>query len=144
MMIRSMAPEVVAVDEIGTAEDLAALRDVMKCGCKILATVHGDSVEDIPKKAVLSVMAQEQMFERYVVLSWRPCPGTVWEYMMKNFAPSGRNREKRHAVCGDSFDGRCGSRQWILVGAEINGAPGNASGFPADGIPLENTDPLCQ
>ena len=77
MMIRSMAPAVVAVDEIGTKEDLAALREVMKCGCKILATVHGASVEDIRSKPVLCEMARKKMFERYVVLAREPCPGTV-------------------------------------------------------------------
>lgn len=77
MMIRSMAPSVVAVDEIGTKEDLAALREVMKCGCKIFATVHGASVEDIRSKPVLCEMAREKMFERYVVLAREPCPGTV-------------------------------------------------------------------
>lgn len=77
MMIRSMAPRVVAVDEIGTREDLEALRSVMKCGCQILATVHGTSVEDLRKKPVLSEMVQEQMFSRYVVLSAVPKPGTV-------------------------------------------------------------------
>jgi len=77
MMIRSMAPGVVAVDEIGTREDMEALRNVMKCGCKILATVHGNSVEDLRQKPVLSEMAAEGMFSRYVVLKRVPRPGTV-------------------------------------------------------------------
>lgn len=77
MMIRSMSPLVVAVDEIGTKEDLAALREVMKCGCKILATVHGASVEDVRSKSVLCEMAKERMFERYVVLGKRTRPGTI-------------------------------------------------------------------
>lgn len=77
MMIRSMAPRAVAVDEIGTQEDLAALRDVMKCGCRILATVHGNSVEDLKMKQVFAEMAREGIFERYVVLSGVPKPGTV-------------------------------------------------------------------
>lgn len=77
MMIRSMAPRVVAVDEIGTREDLEALRDVMNCGCRILATVHGNQVEDLAGKPVLSEMAREKMFDRYVVLTRTPGPGTV-------------------------------------------------------------------
>ena len=35
MLIRSMAPDVVAVDEIGGDPDLEALRCVMNCGCRI-------------------------------------------------------------------------------------------------------------
>lgn len=77
MMIRSMAPRVVAVDEIGTKEDLEALRNVMKCGCKILATVHGASVDDLQKKRVLEDMVREGVFSRYVVLTRVPRPGTI-------------------------------------------------------------------
>lgn len=77
LMIRSMAPGVVAVDEIGDREDLEALKYVMKCGCRILATVHGGSPEDLKKKPVLAEMVREEMFSRYVVLSRRRGPGTV-------------------------------------------------------------------
>ena len=77
MMIRSMAPGAIAVDEIGTREDLVALKDVMKCGCKILATVHGAGVEDLRKKPVVKEFIEEKMFERYVVLQRLPVPGTV-------------------------------------------------------------------
>ena len=77
MMIRSMAPRVVAVDEIGSREDLEALRDVMKCGCRILATVHGHSVEDLLAKTVVREMVLERMFLRYVVLSAIPKVGTL-------------------------------------------------------------------
>ena len=79
MMIRSLAPAVVAVDEIGTDADLEALWDVMKCGCKVLATVHGACVEDLDKKRVVREMVRGGMFDRYVVLSKVPEPGTVTE-----------------------------------------------------------------
>ncbi len=77
MMIRSMAPDVVAVDEIGTEEDLVALREVLKSGVRILATVHGETVEDLKKKPVLCEMVREEMFNRYIVLGRRPHPGTL-------------------------------------------------------------------
>jgi len=77
MMLRSMAPQVMAVDEIGTREDACALREVFKCGCRILATVHGDWVQDIMQKPVLTELTEEGMFSRYVVLTGRPRPGTV-------------------------------------------------------------------
>lgn len=32
MLLRSMAPEVVAVDELGDREDTTALEQVLKCG----------------------------------------------------------------------------------------------------------------
>lgn len=68
MLIRSMAPKVVAVDEIGSYEDLEALMTAMHCGCVLLATVHGSSVEELRRKPVLKEMMELRMFERYVVL----------------------------------------------------------------------------
>lgn len=68
MLIRTMAPQVIAVDEIGTREDLEAIEYVMNCGCKLLATVHGSSIEDIKTKPVLRKLVQERIFERYVLL----------------------------------------------------------------------------
>ena len=77
MMLRSMAPRVVAVDEIGTRADFEALREVLKCGCRILATVHGDEAEDIRKKPDFCELVQEGMFSRIVVLKNWPTPGII-------------------------------------------------------------------
>lgn len=68
MLIRSMAPQVIAVDEIGAYEDVQAIRYAMNCGCKMLATVHGESVDEIKRKPLFEQLIQEQCFERYVVL----------------------------------------------------------------------------
>lgn len=69
MLIRTMSPRVIAVDEIGSREDLEAMEYVMNCGCKLIATVHGNSVEDIKQKPVLRKLVQERIFERYIVLN---------------------------------------------------------------------------
>ena len=68
MLIRSMAPQVIAVDEIGSAEDVRALEYAMHCGCKMIATVHGTSMEEIRRKPLFEEMVKEHRFERYVVL----------------------------------------------------------------------------
>ena len=68
MLVRSMAPQVIAVDEIGSAEDIHALEYAMHCGCKMLATVHGTSMEEIRKKPILDELVKRHKFERYVVL----------------------------------------------------------------------------
>lgn len=98
MMIRSMAPTVAAVDEIGTAEELESMRNMMKCGCKILATVHGSCVEDLMKKRVLREMVTENLFERYVVLTRRPHPGTVQGIFDGQFRCLSQNKDV--AECG--------------------------------------------
>ena len=69
MLIRSMSPEVVAVDEIGDYGDIKAIESVLNCGCRLIATVHGSSVEDIEKKPLLQKMVKEHVFDRYIILS---------------------------------------------------------------------------
>jgi stage III sporulation protein AA len=69
MLIRSMSPRVIAVDEVGSIEDINAIEYVMNCGCKLIATVHGNSIEDIKNKPILGKLVEERMFERYVLLN---------------------------------------------------------------------------
>lgn len=69
MLIRSMSPVVIAVDEIGSREDIEAIEYVINAGCTILATVHGNSIEDIRNKPVLRKLVEERIFDRYVVLN---------------------------------------------------------------------------
>lgn len=68
MLIRSMSPRVIAVDEIGDYEDIRAIEAVLNCGCRILATVHGNSIEDIEQKPLLKRFLTEKIFKRYILL----------------------------------------------------------------------------
>lgn len=77
MLIRSMSPEVVAVDELGDYEDIHAIESVVHCGCKLFATVHGSSIEDMKRKPLLQRLMQEKIFERYIVLYKKDCAGQI-------------------------------------------------------------------
>lgn len=41
----------------------------MHCGCKMIATIHGCSMEELRKKPLIGQMIKERRFERYIVLS---------------------------------------------------------------------------
>lgn len=77
MLIRSMAPIVVAADEIGTKEDVRAIEYAMHCGCRIIATAHGSSFEEVLRKPELGRLLKEERFERYVVLKRGERPGMI-------------------------------------------------------------------
>ena len=79
MLIRSMAPRVLAVDEIGAQEELRAVEYAMQCGCKLIASVHGNSMEEIAAKPGLSELVKRRRFERYVVLQNQQHPGEIKE-----------------------------------------------------------------
>lgn len=77
MLIRSMAPRVVAVDEIGGKNDVAAIRYSKNCGCILLATIHGSSYEDIMEKPEVAELIKEKAFSRFVVLKRAETPGRI-------------------------------------------------------------------
>lgn len=78
MLLRSMAPDVLAVDEIGTKEDIEAVYYGMHCGCKILATAHGVSMEELMgKKNMQELLDGNGGFEKVVLLENRFCVGKV-------------------------------------------------------------------
>ena len=68
MVIRSMGPQVVAVDELGTLEDIQALFSVIRSGCSILATIHGDNLDSLKEKSFLKQVMEEKIFQRYIVI----------------------------------------------------------------------------
>ena len=79
MMLRSMSPDVIITDEIGSNGDKEALMQVINAGVKIITTAHGFNISELKlRKEVLSMM-EEKVFERLVVLSCANGPGTIEE-----------------------------------------------------------------
>lgn len=68
MMIRSMSPQVLAVDEIGTSQDVEAISYAIRCGVTILATAHAASMEEVKEKEGLHQLFQSRCFQRYIIL----------------------------------------------------------------------------
>ncbi|MDO5409524.1 MAG: stage III sporulation protein AA [Lachnospiraceae bacterium] len=75
LMLRSMAPAVLAADEIGGEEDVEAVFEAAGCGCVMLATAHGESLERLMKKEAFQKLKQAAVFQRYVQLDGGSCPG---------------------------------------------------------------------
>lgn len=68
MLLRSMSPAAVAVDELGGSADICALEQVLKCGCSVIATVHGASWEEVCRKPFLAPLLEGRAFERFLLL----------------------------------------------------------------------------
>lgn len=84
MMLRSMAPKVLAVDEIGIS-DVPSIENALRCGCKVLATLHGDSLQDFLEKPGFRQLIEERVFERYIFLRPGQTPGRVGCIYGRNF-----------------------------------------------------------
>jgi len=68
MLIRSMSPKVIAVDEIGGKKDAEIMNYASKSGVKILATIHGNSIEDIKNNREIREILDNKLLEKIIVL----------------------------------------------------------------------------
>ena len=68
LLLRSMSPEIIAVDEIGTKEDIAALRYAVGCGVKLLMTAHAGSFEELANRPYFKEWIQEGSIAYFVQL----------------------------------------------------------------------------
>ncbi len=68
MALRSLGPQVVAVDEIYGERDLEALKRLYGCGVNLLATHHCDSYAQLTVKPFGSKLCRAKIFERFLVL----------------------------------------------------------------------------
>ena len=66
ILVRSMCPDIIACDEIGSKEDVDAIDYVMCSGVKGIFTAHGGSIEEIKKNPELSKLFNKNVFERIV------------------------------------------------------------------------------
>ncbi|WP_054711568.1 stage III sporulation protein AA [Bacillus sp. JCM 19041] len=77
MMIRSMSPDVLVVDEIGREADAAAIMEARHAGVAVMATAHGRTYEEVAKRPVFRDLFQTLAFERVIELGRTPYPGSV-------------------------------------------------------------------
>ena len=70
MLLRSMSPEVIAVDELGGERETEMVRRAVCCGCSIVATAHGSRSE-------MAFQIESRIFERYVFLASGAVPGVI-------------------------------------------------------------------
>ncbi|GAA0458014.1 stage III sporulation protein AA [Alkalibacillus silvisoli] len=85
MMVRSMSPEVLAVDEIGREEDVVSLMEAIHTGVQVVCSVHGYSMDDLKRRPNLQPLINDEIFNRYIVLSPHPKPGHVIGIYDKSF-----------------------------------------------------------
>lgn len=65
MAVRALAPKIIAVDEIGSNEDIEALLFAKQSGVSVIATIHGESIEDAKEKLG---QAMDKLFKKKVII----------------------------------------------------------------------------
>ncbi len=68
MLLRSMSPQVIAVDELGKEKEFELIEEMRCCGVKLLGTMHAGSIEEILKNPKLKGCLESGAIERFVEL----------------------------------------------------------------------------
>lgn len=68
MLIRSMSPEVICADEIGTKEDIEAIKYAVTSGVKGIFTAHGKNIEELKSNPILKELIESKLIEKIIIL----------------------------------------------------------------------------
>ena len=68
MLIRTMAPEVIACDEIGSKEDVEAIKQALISGIKGIFTMHGKNLEEIKLNRNINELIENKQIETIIFL----------------------------------------------------------------------------
>ena len=68
MLIRTMGPECIGVDEITSESDCASLIRAGWCGIRLVATAHASTMEDLNRRPVYRKLRESGVFQHVVVL----------------------------------------------------------------------------
>ena len=77
MALRTLSPQVMATDELGDPREWDALLEMMAAGVALLATAHGNSLEEWSCRPLFEKIWKYRLIKRYVILSDSLGKGTV-------------------------------------------------------------------
>lgn len=66
MLLRGMNPQIIALDEITSAEDTEAIFEIIGCGVGILATAHSGSAAELNKRELYRKLLDEKIFKKAI------------------------------------------------------------------------------
>lgn len=68
MAIRSMSPDVIICDEIGTLKDMESILTAICCGIKIITTIHGKDENDLFERPIFKDILKNNAFKKGIIL----------------------------------------------------------------------------
>lgn len=68
MVLRTMSPDIIAVDEIGKAEEFALLEQMRCSGVKVLGTMHAGDLDELFRNSMIRQEIKKGTIERFVQL----------------------------------------------------------------------------
>ena len=68
LLIRSMSPQIIAVDELGAESDFYAVEQALNCGSRVLGTIHAGNMKELSEKPYLKRWMERRLFQRFIFL----------------------------------------------------------------------------
>ncbi len=68
MLVRSMNPNVIVADEIGTKQDVEAINYAVTSGVKGMFTAHGDTLENITLNPILKELYNLKIIDKIILI----------------------------------------------------------------------------
>ena len=75
--LRSMSPDIIICDELGSASDLAAAESAVNCGVSLIASAHASDFDELRQRDGLKRLAAMGAFKAVARLSGRKAPGEI-------------------------------------------------------------------
>lgn len=75
--VRSMAPDIIMCDEIGSDDDIYAIEHSVNCGVLVIATVHAANETELRRKKNILSILKTGAFSKLVFLSSKYSPGEI-------------------------------------------------------------------
>ncbi|HEY8499760.1 MAG TPA: stage III sporulation protein AA [Clostridia bacterium] len=69
ILLRSMSPRVIALDEMGNPEDVSSVMQVINAGIRIIGTVHGYDLRAVKMRRGFCELFEDKAFERFIIIS---------------------------------------------------------------------------
>lgn len=76
MALRSLSPDVIAVDEIGGQEDINSIKRALNSGVSILCTLHSYNDDDLIVKEGIAPLVKNKVFDTYIFMT-KSCENRV-------------------------------------------------------------------
>ena len=68
ILIRTMSPEIIACDEIGTKQDVVAIKYAVCSGVKGIFTMHGSNLKDVKGNSEIAELIENHWIEKIIFL----------------------------------------------------------------------------
>ena len=77
--LRSMGPDVIVCDEIGSMEDVRAVESITNAGVRLIAAIHAENVHAMKQRPQTRALLETGAFRWIVFLSGAAAPGVIEE-----------------------------------------------------------------